>query len=130
MRTLTSRQIKIRLALFGCLAFLFTLAIIAAEFVLPVNEGITFWIAAALVLGVAGVWGVVRWSQESPDEQQAEWQPALFMRVLTGGLSYQAGVLGYFIGGDLAAALVGFVLFLTVLVLGWIGVGALPFDRA
>ena len=114
MRPLTRRQLRNRLLMFGGLSVAFMMVVMVAEQVVPTATAPSAWTAAAVVLGGAGLASLVRWS-DIGDLPQSEWQPSLLQRVLAGALAYQAGLLGYFVSGDLTAAAVGCGLFVLIL---------------
>jgi hypothetical protein len=116
MRPLSRHQLRNRLLVFGGLSLAFMAIVIAAEQVVPTATGPSWWTGIAALLGIVAAGSLLRWS-DAADLPQSEWQPALLQRVLAGGLSFQAGLLGYFVAGDLSAALAGCGLFLAALVI-------------
>jgi hypothetical protein len=112
MRLLSRRKLRVRLLLFGALAAVFMGIVLVAESVVSTATDPGVWTAVAAILGISGVASLERWRRMPPPEDQAEWQPALLLRILSGALGFQAGVLGYFVSGDLTAAAVGVALFL------------------
>ena len=112
MRHLNLRRLRFRLGVFGALAVGFMAVVFAAERLVPTARPATWWVGIAGLLGMLSALSLVRWWSEAQELTQDDWQPALLLRVLGGALGFQAGLLGYFLAGDLTAAVVGCVLFL------------------
>ena len=127
MRHLTPRQLQVRLLAFGLFSLGFMLVVFVAERVVSTATGVTFWTLAAAVLGVASLASIVRW-QDAEALDQSEWQPSMLQRILGAALGFQAGLLGYFVAGDLIAAVVGCALFIVVLVAAWRRMTHLTFE--
>jgi len=129
MRRLSRGQLRIRLVAFGGLSVGFMIVVGIAERVVSTATGPTAWTLVAAILGVSSIASLVRW-RDAPTLEQEAWQPALLQRVLAGALGFQAGLLGYFLVGDLAAAALGCSLFLAGLVLAGRLLGLLVFEQA
>ena len=127
MRPLTRGQLRRRLLVFGVLTLVFTVAVWVTEFTISAFDGVTPWAGFAALLGGLSLFSLTKWRAAARDETQAEWQPALMLRVLGGGLGFQAGVIGYFVANDVIAASVGCAVFLLSLAYGINGVGDLAF---
>lgn len=123
MRLLDLRRLRTRLIVFGSVSIAFMAFVVAAEQIAPTGRGPTVWVLVAGCLGGISLGSIVRWRGPARAAEQHDWQPALLLRVLAGGLAFQAGLIGYFITGDLPAAVLGCLLFLAVLA---VGVGMLP----
>lgn len=115
MRLLTRAQLRRRLIVFALMTLGFTVAVWATELTIAAYEGVTAWAAFAAFLAAISFLSLLRWRAEAAGEPQEEWQPALMLRVLAGGLAFQVGVIGYFVANDVVAASVGCGGFLLVL---------------
>ena len=127
MRLLSRSQLRRRLALLGATALVFTIGLWITEITISSFDGVTPWLVFAVLLGALSLMSLTRWRAGAVDEDQTEWQPALMMRVLAGGLAFQAGVLGYFVSNDVVAASVGCGGFLFSLAYAINAVGSLGF---
>jgi len=116
MRLLSRAQITRRLLVFGTLAVGFGLAIVAVQLSIGAESPVTAWTVFTAGLGVWALVSASRW-QGSEHSTQTDWQPRLFLQALNGGFAYQAGVIGYFVGNDLTAVVVGLAAFVGVLVM-------------
>ena len=128
MRLLTRPQLRRRLLLFAVLSAVFTGAVWATELTIEAFDGATPWTAFALLLGGFALFSVNRWAGAATEEAQEEWQPALMLRILGGGLGFQAGVIGYFVANDVIAASLGCALFLFTIAYGISASRHLTFD--
>ncbi len=115
MRLLTKAQLRRRLIVFAAMTLGFTVAVWATELTITAYDGITGWAAFAALLATLSFLSLLRWRAAAADESQEDWQPALMLRVLGGGLGFQVGVIGYFVSNDVVAASVGCAGFLFVL---------------
>lgn len=127
MRLLTRAQLRRRLLVFAGLAAAFTGAVWVTEVTITSYEGMTAWAVFAAFLGLVSLLSLVRWRGEAVGEPQEEWQPALMLRVLGGGLAFQAGVIGYFVANDVVAASIGCAAFFFVLGYGMAALQSLDF---
>ena len=127
MRLLTRPQLRFRLGIFAVLAGAFTAAVWVTELTISSFDGLTPWSAFALLLGGLSLFSMSRWRIAARDEQQDQWQPALMLRILGGGLGFQAGVIGYFVANDVVAASVGCAGFLFVIAYAMAAAGPLPY---
>ena len=115
MRLLTRPQLRRRLALLAVLTATFTAGVWATELTINAFDGATPWSLFAGLLGGLSLFSLSRWRAIARTESQEEWQPALMLRVLGGGMAFQAGVIGYFVANDVIAASIGCAGFLFVL---------------
>ncbi len=130
MRLLDLRRLRTRLIVFGLLSVGFMAFLFAAEQIAPTRTEPTVWVLVAGILGGAALGSLLRWRSAARDADQIDWQPALLLRVLAGGLSFQAGLIGYFVSGDLPAAVLGCVLFLAVIVVAALLLPTLTFAES
>jgi hypothetical protein len=127
MKLLSRGQITRRLLVFGFVAVAFAVAIVAVQLTLGADSPVTGW---TLLTGALGLWALiaaVRW-QGAAHHAQSEWQPRLFLQTLNGGFAYQAGVIGYFVGNDLTAVIVGLAAFAGVLMTVLRAMGSLEYE--
>ena len=130
MRLLTRHQLRVRLFLFAAASALFTGGVWVTEFTIKSYEGVTAWAAFAALLGLVALLSMLRWKSDALTEDQAEWQPALFFRVLGGGLAFQAGVIGYFVASDVVGTSIGCAAFLFLIGYAMSAAGALNYSTA
>jgi len=112
------------------MATLFTVGVWATELTIRTFEAVTPWTAFAATLGGFSLFSMIRWQAVAGDEPQEEWQPGLMLRILGGGLAFQAGTIGYFVANDVVAASVGCGGFLLVIAVAMRAVGPLTFESA
>ena len=110
------------------MALVFTAGVWATEITISTFDGVTPWTAFASTLGGLSVFSLGQWRKAAATETQEEWQPALMLRVLGGGLGFQAGVIGYFVANDVVGAFVGCGAFLIGLAYGVAALGSMSFD--
>ncbi len=127
MRLLTRPQLRRRLALLAVLTATFTAGVWATELSIKAFDGATPWSLSAGLLGGLYLFSLSRWRAIARTESEDEWQSALMLRVLGGGMAFQAGVIGYFVANDVIAASIGCTGFLFVLAHAMHAVGSLTY---